>query len=170
MQVKQQMIINATAERVWDILGHQYGNIAQWASGVHASKGHNVSATLQDAPYSGRICETNLGALKETITRYDEREKILSYNAQGDKMPFFVRGLSNTWVVTSLGNDKAQVDMCMEASLLPVFNLIMGPVMQIQMGGILKQSIEELRYFAENNVPHPRKLEAQQKLQFKTAS
>ena len=85
-------------------------------------------------------------------------------------MPFFVKGLSNSWMVQSLGNSKAQVEMCMEISLMPVFNLLMGPMMRIQMGGLLKQVREEIKYFAENGIPHPRKLAAQQKPQLKAAS
>ena len=53
----------------------------------------------------------------------------------------------------------------MEVSLLPVFNLIMGPLMKMRMSGVVNQTIEELAYFAENDAVHPRKLEAQQKLQ-----
>ena len=57
--------------------------------------------------------------------------------------------------------------MCMEISLMPVFNLLMGSMMRMKLGGAIKTSTEELKYFAENGVPHPRKLEAQQQNQLK---
>lgn len=158
-----------SAERVWDILGHQYDRVAEWASGVHASESRNSDVALQNAPCYGRICETDLGGFRETITRYDERGKALSYSAQGDKMPFFVKQLANNWTVTPLSNHQARVEMCMEVSILPVFNLVMGPMMRMQLGGMAKQVAEELKYFAENGVPHPRKLEAQRKYQLKAA-
>ncbi|MDJ0705309.1 MAG: SRPBCC family protein [Leptolyngbyaceae cyanobacterium MO_188.B28] len=169
MQIKQQFTINVSADKVWEILGRQYAQVSEWASAVHASQERNSGVIPQNAPCSGRICETDLGGFKETITQYDERGKVVSYTAQGDKMPFFVKNLANTWKVTPLGKDQSRVDMCMEISILPVFNLVMGPMMRMQMGGVSKKVTEELQHFAEKGVPHPRKLAAQQKYRLKLA-
>ena len=84
-------------------------------------------------------------------------------------MPFFVRQISNAWTVTPISNHQARVDMCAEISLLPGFNVVMGPVMRLQMGRILSNAVEELKYFAENGVPHPRKLDTQRKQQTQMA-
>lgn len=169
MKIQRQFTVNASADRVWEILGPQYDNVAEWVSSVHVSHGHNTSALLQNAPCSGRVCETDLGPFKETITHYDEHKRHVAYTAQGEKMPFFVKHLSNSWTVTPLTDNTAKVDMCMKADLLPVFNIVMGPVMRLQMGGILENATEELQYFAETGTPHPRKIEAQRKTQFQAA-
>ena len=169
MQIKQKFTVDTSADKVWEILGHNFGSVSDWASGVYASQGRNSGVALQNAPYSGRICETTVGPFDETLTRYDERNKVISYTAQGEKMPFFVKQLANTWTVTPLGNSKCQVEMCMQASLLPVFNILMGPMMRMQFSTLLKETTEELKYFAENGVPHTRKIEAQQKYQLKSA-
>ena len=169
MQIKQTFTINTSAETVWAILGHQFDRVSEWASGVYASHGRNTGTVLLGAPSSGRICDTKLGPFKETITQYDEERRILAYTAQGDNMPFFVKGMSNTWTVTPLGQHQAQVEMRMEASLLPVFSLVMGPLMRIQLGGVLKEIQTEMKYFAETGMPHPRKVKAKQ-LQLKTAA
>lgn len=164
MQIKQQFSVNASVDRVWEILGPQFDRVSVWASGVYGSQSRDTGKTLPNAPCSGRICETKIGSFKETITQYDEKRKILSYTAQGDKMPFFVKQMSNTWTTESLGQNKTQVGICMEISLMPIFNLVMGPMMRMQMGGVLKEVGEEMKYFAENGVPHPRKREVQHKL------
>lgn len=169
MKIKKQFTIETSADTVWLILGPKYAQIGQWASGVYTSR-ERTGTILQGAPCSGRVCETAMGRLKETITRYDEQRKVVAYTAQGDKMPFFVRGLSNMWTVTPLNNNRTQVDMCFEATFLPVFNLLMGPIMRMQMGGFANHLTEEFQYFAENGTPHPRKLKAQQKPQLKAAS
>lgn len=83
---------------------------------------------------------------------------MLAYTAKGDKMPFFVKQLANNWSVTSLGKKRSQVDMRMEVDILPVFNLIMSPLMKMQMGKVAGKSIEELKHFVETDRPHPRKL------------
>ncbi|MEM7727388.1 MAG: SRPBCC family protein [Cyanobacteria bacterium P01_A01_bin.45] len=169
MQIKQQVTINTSADLIWEILGPRYDRVAEWASSVHTSEKRNNDVIPQNAPCSGRVCETDLGSFKENITRYDESKKIISYNAQGEKMPFFVKQLANTWTVTPITNNQAKVDMCMEISIMPVFNLVMGPMMRMQMSGVAKKAIEELKYFVENSAPHPRKLEAQQTNQLNSA-
>ncbi|MCJ8278646.1 MAG: hypothetical protein MJK14_01520 [Rivularia sp. ALOHA_DT_140] len=68
-----------------------------------------------------------------------------------------------------MSDNQCRVDMCMEAALLPVFNLIMAPMMRMEFSTVLGETIEELKYFAENGVPHPRKLEARQNYQLKIA-
>ncbi|NER82350.1 MAG: SRPBCC family protein [Leptolyngbya sp. SIO1D8] len=169
MQIKRQFTVNASADRLWEIMGLQFTDVSHWASDIYASRGRNNGIIPQGAPCSGRVCETSLGSFKEQILQYDEQRKMISYDAKGDKMPFFVKHLANNWTFTPLAGGKCKVDMCMEISLLPVFNLLMGPMMRMQMGGVINQVIEELTYFAENGIPHPRKLEVQKELQLKGA-
>jgi len=169
MQIKRQFTVDTSADTVWEILGQDFGRVADWASGVYVSQGNTSARVLPDAPYSGRVCETVIGRFNETITRYDERERVVSYIAKGEKMPFFVKQLSNHWTVTPLSDNQCRVDMCMEASLLPVFNLIMAPMMRMQFIGVIQKTTEELKYFAENNIPHPRKVETRDNYQLKSA-
>ncbi len=169
MQIKRQFTVNASADRLWEIMGQEFGQVSHWASSIHDSQGRNTGRVLDGAPCSGRVCETAMGSFKEQIHTYDESRKTLAYDAKGDKMPFFVKHLANNWTFTPLSGGKCKVDMRMEIGLLPVFNLLMAPMMRMQMGGVIEKIIEELTYFAENGMPHPRKLEAQQNLQLKGA-
>lgn len=170
MQIKKQFTVNASADRLWEIMGLQFDRVSDWASSIHDSQGRNSGIVPQGLPFSGRVCQTSMGSFQEKILKYDEHKKMISYDAKGDKMPFFVKHLANNWTFTPLGGGKCKVDMCMEISILPVFDLLMGPMMRMQMGGTIDQVIEELTYFAENGTPHPRKLEAQQKLQLNGAA
>lgn len=170
MQIKKQFTVNASADRLWEIMGLQFDRVSDWASSIHDSQGRNSGIVPQGAPCSGRVCETSMGSFQEKILKYDERKKMISYDAKGDKMPFFVKHLENNWTFTPLAGGQCKVEMRMEMSLLPVFNLLMKPMMRMQMGGVIDQVIEELTYFAENGTPHPRKLEAQQKLQLNGAA
>ncbi|MEL6381335.1 MAG: SRPBCC family protein [Cyanobacteria bacterium J06626_18] len=169
MQIKRQITVDTSADKVWEILGPGFEHVADWISAVHLSHGRMDGTVLRNAPSSGRVCETDLGPFKEVILRYDERNRTLAYSAEGAKMPFFVTQMSNTWTVTPVSNHQASVNMRAEISLLPGFNLVMGPVMRLQIGGILSNAVEELKYFAENGVPHPRKLEAQRQQQAQMA-
>lgn len=167
MEIRQDFKIRASSDRVWDIIGHQYAQVGDWASNIYASRQHALVSKLPEAPCAGRICETSLGNFQETITHYSNQHKQVSYTAEGDKMPFFVKRLANNWTVTPLGDNASQVEMRMEISILPLFNLVMGPIMRKQMKAASQVVLEDLIYFAEEGIPHPRKVErqCQQKLQ-----
>jgi len=34
MEIKHQITINASAEKVWDVLAHQFADIGHWASAI----------------------------------------------------------------------------------------------------------------------------------------
>ena len=169
MQIKRQFTVNASADKLWEIMGQDFAHVSHWASDILTSQARHTGIVPQGAPCSGRVCTTSLGGFKEQILKYDEQRKMISYDAKGDKMPFFVKHLENNWTFTPLASGKCQVEMRMEMSILPGFNLLMGPMMRMKMGGVINQVIEELTYFAENGTPHPRKAAAQQKLQLKGA-
>ncbi|MEL6222892.1 MAG: SRPBCC family protein [Cyanobacteria bacterium J06626_14] len=169
MEIRQEFIVNAPCDRVWNILGHQYSQVSIWASDVYASRQHDLGTVLHDAPCAGRVCETSMGKFKETITHYDEQRKQVSYTAKGDKMPFFVKRLVNNWTVVPLENHRSKVEMRLDVSLLPVFDVVMGPMLQKQMKTVTQAVAEDLTYFAEKGNPHPRKFEARQHNRLKTA-
>lgn len=169
MKLTKQFTVNASADHLWEIMGTQFADISSWASGVYASQGHYNGDRLPGAPYSGRVCETSIGTLKEQILIYDDQSRTVSYNAKGEKLPFFVKHMANTWTFTPLGKGRCKGEMNLEVSLLPGFNLVMGTLMKIRLSGALTETIEELTYFAENEKIHPRKLESQQNLQLKGA-
>ncbi|MEO0468689.1 MAG: hypothetical protein AAF206_03640 [Bacteroidota bacterium] len=70
MEVKQQMIINQPIEKVWDVLGNQFGQAHLWASGLYHSKGFGLPK-LEGAACSNRACETSIGNIKEEIISFD---------------------------------------------------------------------------------------------------
>ncbi|MEM9214499.1 MAG: SRPBCC family protein [Cyanobacteria bacterium P01_F01_bin.150] len=168
MKLTKQFTVNASADCLWEIMGTQFADISNWASGVYASQGHYNGAKLQGAPYSGRICETSIGTLKEQILIYDDQNKTVSYDAKSAQLPFFVTHMVNTWTFTPLAKGQCKGEMNLEISLLPLFSLIMGPIMKMRVGGAIAQTIEELTHVAEHEEIHPRKLESQQKLQPKS--
>ena len=169
MKITKQLIVNASVQRLWEIMATQFADVSYWASNVDASRGRKNKPHLQGSSYSGRVCETSMGTFTETLLVYDVQAKKLAYDAKGDKMPFFVKGLQNHWTFTPLTADKCRVEMEMTISLLPVFNILMGGMMRTQMNSVINQTVEELSYFAENGVPHPNKLKAQKNLQMKGA-
>ncbi len=165
MNVLRELEINAAPKQVWGILAHNFHKADQWASSIYVSSPRSTGTTHPETPFveSGRTCETELGGFKETIVHYDEKNMRFGYQAQGEKMPFFVKGLSNTWTVKPTGNGYSHVTSKVEIKLMPVIGTIMGPMMKMQLGGVIKSAMEELKHFVETGKPHPRKVQAAQK-------
>lgn len=153
MNVIQEVTVNASADTLWKILGEDYDKVGDWASGVPSS------APNPELPVGqGRVCATNgFGDAKETITEFDEKQRTLSYVAEIEKMPFFVKQVANSWRIETKGNKRSVVHMHMKGNLLPVFAQLMGPIMKRQMAKAADETLEELKYYAENGQIHPRK-------------
>ena len=159
MQIERQVTIDAPADEVWKVLAHRFGDVSKWASSV--SRSTYEPSTSGDTVGSERFCATSFGDLKETIVRYDEAGKSLSYRAEG--LPSVVTEGVNTWAVHPSGNNHSVVSMRAEMTLKPGIGLVVGPVMKLQLGKALGQVVDELKYYVETGQLHPRKIEARAK-------
>ncbi len=145
--ISKEIEIDASVERAWEVLGDEFTQVCAWASGVTHSSGDN----------SIRTCQTSIGPIEETVTRFDPVRKGVSYTAKANKMPFFVTHLGNNWDLESLGKNRSKLKMRMEMKLIPPFNIFPGPLMRIKMSKLLDETLEEFKYYVETRKPHPRK-------------
>ncbi|WP_305988322.1 SRPBCC family protein [Roseibium sp. MMSF_3544] len=159
MKIKRTLVINASPEHVWEILGANYTRAGDWASSVYFSSARAGTPAIDGAPVAGRVCQTSLGPFTETIESYDEHRRHLAYSATGDKMPGFVKRLVNSWTVYPMA-DKSRVEMELSADISFPFNFLMGPMMKMQFGKVLREATEELKHFAETGKAHPRKVKS----------
>ena len=158
MKIEITRTVAKPIDDVWQLLGPQYVRAGDWASGVFASAAREGSPKVAEAPVAGRVCQTSLGPFTETIEAYDPARHRISYSATGEKMPGFVRSLVNTWELEPLGATQTRVRMRLAVDIAFPFNILMGWMMQLQFGKVLRESIEEFAHFAEKGVPHPRKV------------
>jgi len=159
MKIKRTLTVNAPPKQVWDILGPNYTRAGDWASSVFASDARPGTPKIAAAPVAGRVCQTSLGPFTETIEAYDESRRHVAYSATGDKMPGFVKRLVNTWTVRPKGS-VSEIEMELNADIAFPFNILMGPMMKLQFGEVLREATEELKHYVETGKPHPRKLKA----------
>lgn len=165
MEVIRAITINASANRLWQILAEDYDKVGEWTSEIPESSPN------PDLPVGeGRVCTTpDFGDVKEIITHFDEQQRSFSYAADIQKMPFFVREIGNSWRVEPKGDNRAVVHMHLKGRLLPVFSQLMGPIMKRQMLKSVDTILEELKYYAETGQIHPRKREQLSTLQAQPA-
>ena len=165
MTVFGEIKINASAEKVWQILAKDFATPHNWASSVNEARATG-EVQASGAPCDGRVCETSLGPFTEKIRYYSDQSRKISYSAQGDKMPSFVTSMVVTWEIVPNGKT-CMARMQMDVGLKFPFNILMVLPMKLQLGGVAKQAREELQFFAENGKPHPRKVKAAGKFRAK---
>lgn len=160
MQISKTVTVNAPAEKVWDILGPNYTKAGDWASSVFLSQARAGQPKVPGAPAAGRICETSLGPFTESIEAYDEDRMHVAYSATGAKMPGFMRSLVNSWTVRGAGSNRSEVTMVLNADIAQPFRTLMGWMMKRQFDGVLTESIDDLKIYAETGSPSARKVNA----------
>ncbi len=149
MEFKKSLNIKATADRVWEVVAHDFDGVGMWSSGV-ASSGPNIDASVPDgATVGGRICATpGFGDLKETFTEYSEENKQFRFVVSG--MPSFITLAQNTVQVQATGLESASVSLHiqMETNTL---GRVMGPMFAIKLKTTLNTFLDELKVYIEND-------------------
>ncbi len=91
LKLSSETIIEASAERVWEIVAHQFARIGEWATAIPASRPSAEGVGASDAPVPARVCETGVSMfprVEETIVSYDEAARTFTY--AGARLPAFI--------------------------------------------------------------------------------
>ena len=149
MNITRQVTVNASADKVWKILGDDFNNISEWASFVVDSN------AIPDQPEgSGRICNVKgTGEVVETIHKYDDDNRELAFELKGKKIPFFMQKIDNTWRVKPKGDTSSEIQVNVDLTVMPVFKQLMSGMLNKQMSKTADGILSELKYFAENDRP-----------------
>lgn len=166
MEFKREIIIDEPIEKVWDVLGNQYGAAYKWAGGINHSNEYG-NPKLAGAHCNNRACDTTTGKIKEVINKFDTKNYILEYEVI-EGFPFFVQSGSNNWKLTKQG-ERTKVDMHLIIKTKGLFGTIMSPMMKIQMNKITAGVLDDLKHYVETGNPSPTKAKELAKLAKKAA-
>ena len=160
MAIKTSTTINASADRVWEIIAKDFLNISKWARDVNAS--YDNFSTLkapEGAPAAGRFCDVSgFGKVDEHIIRYDNQKREITWTASADKMPGFVQDLQNAWSVEQIDDSTSQVISQLSANLTGILGTMMYPLMKMNFSKLVKGFIEDLTsYSVTGNVSQTKK-------------
>ena len=158
MKFTKQISINASAEKVWDILGRDFANIGVWSTAVSHSVANDKLAPVNNSPVGGRLCDTRFGKISEEFTAYDETQKTFSFKGVFDSKLF--KNLTNTVNLTSIDENTTEVKITPEIELSWIGTL-MSPMIKMQLNKALDQLLDDLKYYVENGKPSPSKLASQ---------
>lgn len=151
-------VIEAPADRVWEIVGRQFDRIGDWATAIPASRPASISTCDATVPVAGRVCETGIRPLPEvteTIVEYDDRGRTLTYEGAG--LPAFVALARNRWEVIPI--DGARTRLVVEATLETrgLLARALGVPMRLHFEREGRRMAADLKHYAEHGRPSPRK-------------
>jgi hypothetical protein len=146
MQFQKSIDVNVDADRLWEIVAHDFDRVGEWSSAVQASGVNPEAAVPEGATVGGRVCATDFGDLKETFTAYDESAKRFTFTVTG--MPSFITLAQNTVAVTAAGPERSEVSLNIQMETNAV-GKVMGPLFAIKLKNTLDSFLTELKDYAE---------------------
>ncbi|WP_299314803.1 SRPBCC family protein [uncultured Aquimarina sp.] len=155
MEFKKEIIINKPIEAVWEVLGNQFGDAYEWASGLNHSKAFG-SPSINGAPSNNRACELPSGTIKEVIKKFDSSYYILEYEVV-EGFPFFVDTAINNWQLTKISTQSTKVNMHLLVKTKGLVGSIMNPMMKLQLNKQLIHIPNDLKHFVETGKPSQNK-------------
>lgn len=165
MEFNREIIINKPVERVWEVLGTQFGHVCNWASGVNKSSASAESKKTTD--FTNRACDTTSGNVKEVVNIFDSKNYELEYEVI-EGFPFFVKTGKNNWKLTAVGN-KTKVNMNLQVVTQGFVGAVMRPMMKMQMSKLADNAADDLKIYVETGSPSARKAKELAKLTRKAA-
>lgn len=106
IQMKDQITINAPADKAWHVLAHNFDDIGRWATVIMASKAATDMPAPEGAEVGGRVCSAQgFGEVQEKFTYYDEPSRRFGYKAI-EGLPSFIKNAENNWSVHALGANR----------------------------------------------------------------
>ncbi|MFT7614591.1 MAG: hypothetical protein ACI9J3_003573 [Parvicellaceae bacterium] len=158
MKFSKEVTINAPAEKVWDIVGHNFADIGKYDGLVSSSVINHDLPKLNGSPYGGRVCESSFGTINEKFIEYDEGGMTFSF--QGDiKSPVF-SNVINTVAVIAVNETTSKIIATPNVDLT-FLGKVMFPLIRLSLGSAVGNGLLDLKYFAENDKVSPRKLASQ---------
>jgi hypothetical protein len=151
------LIVEAPAESVWDVVGRRFDRIGEWATAIPASAAIPAPSAL-GAPVFGRVCQTGVRLLPqvtETLVAYDDAGRTLTYEASG--MPAFVTVARNTWTVTALDHRRTRLSLRAQFDTRGALGRLARWAVLAQVRRTSRHLADDLRHFVEHGTPSPRK-------------
>lgn len=161
MDLHNEIVIEAPAERVWHVLGERFMHVGEWAAPIMSScpvgaaeLAVGVTRACDVAPFG----PVQAGVVKERLTAFEPARMSFEYEAL-EGMPAFVVRAVNRWRVERIDASRSRLRIHATLTLRGPMRLLGFVVRwQLQSGGA--RVAEELKHFVETGKPHPRKVAA----------
>ena len=161
MIIEKEIIVNKNIAQAWKALGTDFANAHVWASPLSHSQGSG--SKFNGSECNERSCDIKgMGKTREKLLQFSNDSHSLSYEVL-EGIPSGVKNATNTWQLTSTGQDQSKLQMRMDIQLGGIMGTLMQPMMRMMMSKMGNTLVEDFKYYVENGQPHPRKIKAMQK-------
>ena len=156
MEVHIETEISAPAEKVWQILAHQFADMADWTTALSGSRALAASeipdglTPAPTAPVPARETTSKVMTAIEVITSYSDEKMELTFEAAG--LPPIMASARNTQRVVSKGDNKCVVSFDINIELRSIFKL-MNPILKRRFGSTMSGVQRELKVYAVTGIP-----------------
>ena len=157
VKLSSETIVEASADRVWEVVGHQFAHIGEWARAIPASRARDEAGATA-APVAGRVCETGVSMfpeVEETIVAYNEATRTLSYVGAG--LPAFVAEARNRWEVTPIDDHHARVRLDATVQTRGILGQLLAVPFRLWARRSGARMLDDLKHYVEHGRPSPHK-------------
>ena len=163
MQIRKKIKINQPADKVWEVLGEDFVNSAEWMSmAFHSFELEEKSNIV--APASGRVCligdKKSHVVAEEKLVQFDRNTKSFILEVvptAGKKIPV-IKSMSK-FEVKKIDANSCEV-LCSPNVTIKPYAYLIYPLLKFGLGRDFYNLLEDLKYFMENGKVHPRKVKA----------
>jgi Polyketide cyclase / dehydrase and lipid transport len=154
MEIRAELVINASAEDAWVVVGERFGQISEWASAI-------TESVIDGPPAVGRVrtCQVAgfgpiaAGVIKERLICFDPDARSLSYEAAAG-MPRFIAAAVSRWSVHAGPGSSCTVRIHATLALRPAARLL-SPALRWRLRGDTRRVLAELRQRVETGHRDP---------------
>lgn len=161
MIIEKEIIVNKNIANAWQVLGTEFANANVWASPLSHSEGSG--AEFNGSECNERSCDIKgMGKTRERLLQFSNDNHSLSYVVE-QGMPSMVKYATNSWSLSSLGQNKTKLKMKMNITLGGVMGFMMQPMMKMMMSKMGNTLLADYKYYVENGRPSEAKIKSLKK-------
>lgn len=160
MSKQPRIVIDASAQQIWDVLVGDFVNLQKWMASIDRST-PMAGTPIPGAPMVGREAHisVNDAIMSDKIVGIDQSEWTLHLDTDLKGIKGFspIKGFKNSVYIKPMGPDQCDVTWTVEPKvvwyLMPMYFVFKKALFS----GFMR-SLEELKHIVETGKPHPRKV------------
>lgn len=149
LDIKATRRIDKPIEEVWRFVVDEFTNNHEWAFGTSSCRAGTAAEDFD------RICHTESGTLKDTITKVDDDNHVLEFSVTG--LPFFVQSVVATWSLESVSETETDITIGPRIETMPLIGNLMEIPMKKALNKLYPELLNDMAIFVETGQPSPRK-------------
>ena len=151
LDIKTTRKIDKPIDEVWRVVVDEFTNSHEWAFGTSSCRAGTESEDFD------RVCDTETGILKDTITKVDDANHVLEFSVDG--LPFFVRSVVSTWSLEPVSDTETEITVGPRIETMPMIGALMEIPMKKALEKLYPELLDDLAVYIETGQPSARKQE-----------